>query len=205
MNSFLVWLSSLVIRLIGATLRMELEDRGGIINRPDHAPVIVAFWHNRVALMAYFFTRYCRGREALTFISRSRDGQFITNVAARFGIRAVRGSSSRHGMSAMLAAVRAASDVHLDIYITPDGPRGPRYEIQPGLVRLAQLTHRPIVPVTYQLSRKRQLNSWDRFFVPLPFATCHLVTGEPIFVPENASEAELEAITARIAKALGGD
>jgi lysophospholipid acyltransferase (LPLAT)-like uncharacterized protein len=205
MNRFLVWLSAMLIRLIGATMRMRVTDRGGIINHPDHAPVIIAFWHNRVALMAYFFARYCRSREALTFISRSRDGQFITDVAAQFGIRAVRGSSSRHGVSAMLAAVRASADVHLDICITPDGPRGPRYQIQPGLLRLAQLTHRPIVPVTYQLGWKRQLNSWDRFFVPLPLSTCDLVTGAPIFVPENASEAELEAITARIAKALGGD
>jgi hypothetical protein len=205
MNYLLVWLSSMVIRLIGSTIRVNFEDRGGIINRPEHAPVIVAFWHNRVALMAYFFTRYCHGREALTFISRSRDGQFITNVAARFGIRAVRGSSSRHGMSAALAALRAAKDVHLDLYITPDGPRGPRYQIQPGLLRLAQLTHRPIVPVTYNLSWKHQLKSWDGFFVPLPFTVCDLVTGDPVFVPENASEAELEAITARITKALGGD
>jgi lysophospholipid acyltransferase (LPLAT)-like uncharacterized protein len=205
MKRFLAWFSSRVIHLIGSTLRMTVEDRGGVIDQPEHPPVIIAFWHNRTVLMVYFYERYCRGRIALTFISRSRDGQFMTDVAAQFGIKAVRGSSSRHGTSAMLAAIRAARDQRVDLVITPDGPRGPRYQIQPGLIRLAQATQRPIVAVTYQLKWKRLLNSWDRFHVPLPFSACHLITGEPIFVPENASDAELAAISARVAEALGGD
>jgi len=205
MKRFLAWFSSFVIHLIGSTLRMTVEDRGGIIDQPDHPPVIIAFWHNRTALMAFFYERYCRGRIALTLISSSRDGQFITDVAARFGIKAVRGSSSRHGTSAMLSAIRAASDQNVDLVITPDGPRGPRYQIQPGLIRLAQATQRPIVAVTYQLKWKRELNSWDRFHVPLPFSSCRLITSERIFVPENASEAELTAISARVTETLSGD
>jgi len=205
MKPFLAWLSWLLIRLIGFTLRMTVEDRGNVVDQPEHPPVIIAFWHNRTALMAYFYERYCRGRVALTFISRSRDGQFMTDVAARFGIKAVRGSSSRHGTSAMLSAIRAASDRNVDLVITPDGPRGPRYQIQPGLLRLAQATQRPIVAVTYDLKWKYQLKSWDRFHVPLPFSTCHLFTSEFIFVPENASDAELATISARVAEALGGD
>jgi lysophospholipid acyltransferase (LPLAT)-like uncharacterized protein len=205
MKRFPAWFSSLVIRLIGSTLRMTVEDRGGILDQPEHPPVIIAFWHNQTALMAYFYERYCRGRTALTFISRSRDGQFMTDVAGRFGIRAVRGSSSRHGTSAMLAAIRAASDQNVDLVITPDGPRGPIYQIQPGLIRLAQATRRPIVAVTYQLKWKSRLRSWDRFHVPIPFSICRLITSDPILVPENASDAELAAISARLVEALGGD
>jgi len=205
MNRFLAWLSAWVIHLIGASLRLTVEDRGGVINLPDHPPVIIAFWHNRVALMGYFYKRFNIRRTALTFISRSKDGQFMTDVAARFDIKAVRGSSSRHGISATLTAIRAAGDRHVDLVITPDGPRGPRYQIQPGLIRLAQMTNRPIVAITYNLGWKHQLRSWDRFHVPLPFSTCHLVTSEQISVPEHASEAELEAIKIRISDALGGD
>jgi lysophospholipid acyltransferase (LPLAT)-like uncharacterized protein len=205
MKSFLAWLSWLVVRLIGASLRVTTEDRGRILNYPDHAPVIIAFWHNRTALMAYFYERYNVGRTALTFISRSRDGQFMTDVAARFGIKAVRGSSSRHGTAAMLAAIRAAKDPHVDIAITPDGPRGPRYQIRPGIIRLAQATQRPIVAVTYSLRWKYQLKSWDRFHVPFPFSSCHLITSEPIFVPHGATEDELAAIRRYVEHALGGD
>jgi lysophospholipid acyltransferase (LPLAT)-like uncharacterized protein len=205
MKRFLAWLSSALIHLIGATLRMTVEDRGGILNQPDHPPVIIAFWHNRTALMAYFYEYYCPKRTALTFISRSRDGQFMTDVAAHFGIRAVRGSSSRNGTSAMLAAIRASNDERIDLVITPDGPRGPRYQLQPGVLRLAQATQRPIVTVTYELKWKRELKSWDRFHVPLPFSTCRLITGPPIYVPESATEKDLAEIGARTAQALGGD
>jgi lysophospholipid acyltransferase (LPLAT)-like uncharacterized protein len=205
MKRFAVWFSSRVIYLIGSTLRMTVEDLGGIIDQPEHPPVIIAFWHNRTALMAFFYWRYCPGRAVLTFISRSRDGQFIADVAARFGVKAVRGSSSRYGTSAMLSAIRAASDQHVDLAITPDGPRGPCYHIRPGLIRLAQATQRPIVAVTYQLKWKCLLKSWDRFQVPLPFSACRLITGKPIFVAENASDDELAAISVRVAEALGGD
>jgi lysophospholipid acyltransferase (LPLAT)-like uncharacterized protein len=205
MKPFLAWLSWLLIRFIGGSLRMTLEDRGNILDQPGHPPVIIAFWHNRTALMAYFFAHYCRGRTAMTFISRSRDGQFITDVAAWFGIKAVRGSSSRHGVSATLAAVHAAKDERVDLVITPDGPRGPRYQVQPGLIRLAQATGRPIVAVTYRLAWKKELKSWDRFHVPIPFSICRLITSEPIFVPKDATDEELAAITARASEALGGD
>lgn len=205
MKRFLAWLSSVIIHAIGATQRMTLEDRGGILNQPEHPPVIIAFWHNRTALMAYFYEYYCRGRTALTFISRSRDGQFMTDVAARFGIKAVRGSSSRHGTSAALAAIRAADDQKIDLVITPDGPRGPRYQIQPGIIRLAQVTGRPIVAVDYRLQWKYELKSWDRFHVPIPFSTCKLRTSACIFIPENATETELEELRVLLIKSLGED
>jgi hypothetical protein len=205
MRKFLVWLSAAVIRLVGSTLRMAVEDGARILHQPDHPPVIIAFWHNRVGLIAYFYERYAPERKLFTFISLSRDGQFIAEIAERFGVKAVRGSSSRKGTLAALSAVRAARDPQADLAITPDGPRGPRYQIQPGLLRLAQATGRPIVTVTYRLGWKLVLNSWDRFQVPLPFSACKFTTQGPIAVPKNATEEELVAINAMVAEALGRD
>lgn len=205
MRRVVVWLSAALIRLLGSTLRMTVEDHAGIFHNPDHAPVIIAFWHNRVGLIAYFYERYKPERTLFTFISLSRDGQWITEIAERFGVKAVRGSSSRKGTLAALSAVRAARDPRADLAITPDGPRGPRYQIQPGLLRLAQATQRPIVAVTYHLAWKIALKSWDRFIVPVPFSPCRLVTQGPISVPEDASEEELVAINAKVAQALGND
>jgi lysophospholipid acyltransferase (LPLAT)-like uncharacterized protein len=205
MRRFLVWLSAALIRLVGSTLRMTVEDNAKIFHHPDHPPVIIAFWHNRVGLNAYFAERYARERSLFTFISLSRDGQFIADIAARFGVKAVRGSSSRKGSLAALSAVRVARDPRADLAITPDGPRGPRYQIQPGVLRLAQVTRRPIVTLTYHLSWKFELNSWDRFQVPLPFSSCRLVTRGPIPVPADASDDELNAINTIVAEALGRD
>jgi lysophospholipid acyltransferase (LPLAT)-like uncharacterized protein len=205
MKRFAAGLSALLVRLIADSLRVVRLDRGGIMNQPHHPPVILAFWHNRLFLMAPFFERYCRGRTALALISRSRDGQFISDVAARFGVKSARGSSSRHGLAAAITAVHAARDEKLDIVITPDGPRGPRYQVQPGILRIAQATGRPIVSVTTNLRWKWVLKSWDGFQVPLPFSRCELISGEPIFVPENATDAELAALTARLTASLGKD
>jgi lysophospholipid acyltransferase (LPLAT)-like uncharacterized protein len=205
MRKLLVGLCAGLIRLVAASLRMTVEDHAQIFHRPDHPPVIIAFWHNRVGLSAYFHQRYCPDRTAYTLISLSRDGQWIAEIAERFGVKAVRGSSSRKGTLAALRAVRAASDSHADLVITPDGPRGPRYQIQPGLLRLAQTTGRPIVAVTYHLSWKFELRSWDRFQVPLPFSACRLITRGPIQVPRDATEEQLIALNAMIADALGND
>jgi len=205
MKKFLPWFSEWIIRLLVFTLRVKVEDHAGVLEKPDHPPVILAFWHNRLFLMPPFWERYCRGRVCMTFISRSRDGQFMTDVAARFGVQATRGSSSKHGMAAALTAIRAAHNERLDIVITPDGPRGPRYEIQSGILRLAQATQRPIVTLTTILGWKITLKSWDRFQLPLPFSTCRLITEGPIVVPENATEEELTTIRIRVGEALGAD
>jgi lysophospholipid acyltransferase (LPLAT)-like uncharacterized protein len=89
--------------------------------------------------------------------------------------------------------------------VTPDGPRGPRYQVHPGILRLAQATGRPIIGVTTHVRWKRVLKSWDRFQVPLPFSRCELISSEPIFVPPEATEEDLAKLAARVAEALGGD
>ena len=196
---------ALVIRALVATLRITTEDAGGVLDQPDHEPVIIAFWHNRTFLMAPFYERYCGrgGRTSYTFISRSRDGQFMADVAACFGVQAVRGSSSRHGTSAALAALRKADDRRIDLTITPDGPRGPVYEVQPGVLRLAQSTGRPIAAIDAQLTWKFELKSWDHFQIPVPFSRCHLVVAPLIRVPAEAVDAELAAYGQQVTEALG--
>lgn len=199
------WLCALVIRLIASTLRMSTRDQASAFNRPDREPVIYAFWHNRLFLMAYFFERYNPGRTSIAFISRSRDGEFISSVAQYFKVYAARGSSSRHGAAAALKATRAAQDPRVDLAITPDGPRGPVYRIQPGLLRMAQSTGRPIVAVTFELAWKRVLPSWDRFQLPIPFSKCRLLTEPRVQVPADATDAQLDEISRQLEQALGGD
>jgi len=198
-------ITALFIRAVTATMRVTIDDRAGVLRRPDHEPVILAFWHNRMFLMTSFYERYCGryGRTTYTFISRSRDGQFMTDVANCFGVQAVRGSSSRHGMSAALAALRKADDARNDITITPDGPRGPIYQVQPGVLRLAQATGRSIVAIDNRIDWKIELRSWDKFQIPLPFSRCHLKLAEPIRVPPEATEEEMIAVTRRLREALG--
>ena len=105
----------------------------------------------------------------------------------------VRGSSSRRGPQALLELTTWAERGY-DLAITPDGPRGPIYVVQEGVMSLAQLTGLPIVPVSYHVNWKIRVKSWDRFQIPLPFSHCEMIYAKPIFVPREATNAEREKL-----------
>jgi lysophospholipid acyltransferase (LPLAT)-like uncharacterized protein len=151
-------------------------------------PVVLALWHGR---MLFFLHLYQRQRFTI-LVSRSRDGEFVSRILQRFGAHVTRGSSSRGGARALLEIAR-----HLrcgyHAALTPDGPRGPRYKVQPGIVALAQQTGAAILPVTYSARWKKVLQSWDGFLVPLPFSRVVVIYGEPIYVPAHASPVIFQA------------
>jgi lysophospholipid acyltransferase (LPLAT)-like uncharacterized protein len=89
-----------------------------------------------------------------------------------------------------------------DLAITPDGPRGPRYQVQDGVMSLAQITGLPIIPFSYYLYWKLQLRSWDRFQIPLPFSRCELALGKPVCIPREASDAERAALRGQLQQGL---
>ncbi len=150
--------------------------------------VILAFWHGRMLMMPFPY----RGRKACILNSTHRDGEIITRVIRRFGIRAVRGSSTRGwlgGLKRMIEAYRQG----YDLIVVPDGPRGPRGKTKPGAVQLAKATGAPIFPVTYAASRAITLPSWDRLLIPLPFCRVAYVVGVPLRVSTQAQAQELAA------------
>jgi lysophospholipid acyltransferase (LPLAT)-like uncharacterized protein len=151
-------------------------------------PVVLAFWHGRTL---YFLHLYHRQRFTI-LVSRSRDGEFVSRILQRFGVHVTRGSSSRGGAQALLEIARQVRRGY-HAALTPDGPRGPRYEVQPGVVALAQQTGAAILPVTYSARWKKVLRSWDSFLVPLPFSRVVVIYGEPISVPASAPPAVFQA------------
>lgn len=124
-------------------------------------------------------------------ISQHRDGEFIARAIKLFGFDSIRGSTTRGGLAALRSMVRFF-ETGANLAITPDGPQGPKEVVQMGVLELARLTSAPIVPVTYSVSRKKIFNSWDRFILPLPFCRLAYVWGEPIFVPRELSQEDLE-------------
>lgn len=191
----------IVERLVTTTLRYKWRDSSGLIDRASARPVIFCLWHNRLALSMVVHRKYPRKLAAL--ISASKDGALLSAVLRMFGVMAVRGSSSRRGPQALLELTSQAERGH-DVAITPDGPRGPRYVVQPGVISLAQVTGLPIVPVTWNARRKICVRSWDRFQIPLPFARCEMVLNQPIVVPRGASETEREELRAELERSLRG-
>ena len=190
----LIWLLS---SSVAATLRWRWHDQTNLFENGGKQPVIFCLWHNRLALSLILFRRYVQARQPqrtlAALVSASRDGGMLARVLELFAVVPVRGSSSRRGPQALRELVSAA-DKGCDLAITPDGPRGPCYVVQEGIISLAALTGMTIVPASFHLSCKWRLKTWDRFQVPLPFARCEVQLGQPLSIPREASDAEREQL-----------
>ena len=185
----------LVVQGDALTQRWRTIDPHGTLSVARSRPSIFAIWHNRLAFSLVIHHRYLRrpdrGRRLAAMVSASRDGAMLAAVLEAFDVEPVRGSSSRRGPQALLE-LKSWADAGLDLAITPDGPRGPRYEVQPGVIALARLTGFPIVPVAYRVPWKIRLGSWDRFQIPLPLGLCEVEFAEILQVTGDSPE-ELEA------------
>lgn len=157
----------------------------GFWERGENA--IGAFWHGRLLMTPLVYGG--RGLKILT--SRHRDGELITRTVHRFGLGTVRGSSTRGGIAGIKGLVRALQEGY-DVAIAPDGPRGPRCKVQPGVIQLAKLSGRPIFPFTFSATPRKVLHTWDRFILPLPFSRGVFVWGDPIVVDPAAGTSEME-------------
>jgi lysophospholipid acyltransferase (LPLAT)-like uncharacterized protein len=182
-----------ILRALFLTLRLRIEDRSGILSDGGKSPVIVCFWHNRILGITYAFDRiYPRHRSGVTVLtSPSRDGEILAQLVAAFGMGSVRGSSSRRGSRALLELVRLIRDGR-DIAVTPDGPRGPRYSLGPGIVLLAQSTGARIIPVHAKFSRCLRMKTWDGFIIPLPFSEVSVTIEDALQIPGELTGEEFE-------------
>ncbi len=173
-----------LLGVMHATIRHEVRPR----RRADYlrdgpalrGPVIYAFWHQAQLIPAWWF----RGKGAAILVSRHGDGELISRVVERLGFRPVRGSSSRGGVPALKEMIRVIRSGH-DASFTPDGPRGPRFRVHPGVIQAASSTGAPIRPAGYAVSRVKRLRSWDRFLIPKPFARVRLHLGPLVHVPPH--------------------
>jgi lysophospholipid acyltransferase (LPLAT)-like uncharacterized protein len=208
-------LAAMLVRVVGVTWRVRVVGAGEL--EPlwrARTPLIYVVWHGRILLVPWLNGRMRRVRGArapVVLASRSRDGEVVTRYVGCFGLPVVRGSSSRGGgvaWRALAAAIRGGADVA----IVPDGPRGPREQLQPGVVALAALTGAPVVPLAVGASPARRVRSWDRFLVPLPFARCVLAFGPAMRVDPGADreragkelERALADVTARADALVSG-
>ena len=137
----------------------------------------------------------------MAIVSPSRDGQYVTDLIACFGLKSLRGSSSKRGAPVFREALAALKEGY-HVSFTPDGPRGPRYHMSSGPILLASMSGKKVVPVSVNYSSYWEIRSWDRFQIPKPWASVTLILGDPISVPAELDENNLEAIRLEAEKAL---
>ncbi len=163
----------------------------------ERGRAIVAIWHESMGLAAW----YHRGSGGHTLTSYSFDGEIAARVLRHFGMRAIRGSSSRGGSDALKSFECAFP--HLNIVgFTLDGPRGPRRVAKPGIAVLAARLRSPVLPQAYAVVPAWRLRSWDRFPIPKPFAHVIAAYGPPVTPPEDDSPEAVEAMRLRVEDAL---
>jgi lysophospholipid acyltransferase (LPLAT)-like uncharacterized protein len=194
------WLIALGFRLLqiwARTLRYEIDDRAGVIGKPVNENYIGALWHNRLLIFPFVLRRFFSNRGGAALISASRDGELLADAIKRFDFDVVRGSSSRLGARAILQLTDVLASGR-DVVITPDGPRGPAYELGPGIIFLAQKSGAPVVPVNMEYSSYWRLKSWDRFILPRPFSKVRVIIGQSHHVRSTSTPEEFETERLRL-------
>jgi lysophospholipid acyltransferase (LPLAT)-like uncharacterized protein len=198
------WLIAFGFRLLDCwarTLRYEIDDHSNLLSTPVTENYIGALWHNRLLLISYVLKKFAPHRPGAGLISASRDGDFIAPLVERFGFQVVRGSSSRLGATGMLELVGVLS-AGRDVLLTPDGPRGPVYELGPGVILLAQKSGAPIQPINLEFSSCWRVNSWDQFILPRPFSKVRVIFGPLHHVKSTSTPEEFEAERLRLQNAM---
>jgi lysophospholipid acyltransferase (LPLAT)-like uncharacterized protein len=182
------FLIRILLIILGKSIR--IKECGNVELSPfqkKNKQYIYAFWHSRILLSVYFF----RNKNINVLVSMNKDGEYISRVINKFGFSSVRGSTSRGGLKALIELKNVLSK-GFDVAITPDGPRGPKQKVQEGIIYLAKITGIPIAPFSFDANKKKVLNSWDNFIIPLPFSKGVFVWGKPIYVPPDATEKKME-------------
>lgn len=165
----LLWMLATFIRLWGRTLRFQVDAETYARLTKSDEPVAIVLWHNRLFLSPEMFRRYRTKRRVYGLVSASKDGAWLAALYRMIGMYPVRGSSSNFGREAAKTLIEVMRGGH-DIGITPDGPRGPLYVVEPGAVVVTRRVNAPMVLFGAEFTRAWKLKSWDRFYIPWPFS-----------------------------------
>lgn len=169
----LLWGLALVLRTWARTLRFEADRETVARLSKSDEPIAFVLWHNRLFLSPEIFRRYRTRRRLYGLVSASKDGAWLAAFYRMIGLMPVRGSSSNFGREAgrqLIELMKAGNDIG----ITPDGPRGPLYVVEPGVLVVTRRNNAPMVLMGAEFTRAKRLRSWDKFYVPWPFTRVKL-------------------------------
>lgn len=192
------WLGKGLVDLILGTIRISVVDFQKARAEIESRRFILTFWHSRIALISYLY----KGWGGAILVSSSKDGEIIAQILQRQGHETIRGSTSRYAVRALARLIKALKQEGRPGAVVPDGPRGPRFKVQPGVITLAQKTGYSIVPVSYSAKRMKIFQSWDRFIFPYPFTEGRVIFGRPMSTPSTLDTEEQEVYRMRLEEEL---
>jgi len=201
------WFVAAYMTFVKYTTRWDVERADQVQPIIDGGKGVIALvWHSRFMMLTSAWKKQYQLPHVL--ISRSRDGNIVAHTSHRLGLKTIRGSAKKAAKGNLAAKAKGGAKASMDIVtalenqgcivVTPDGPRGPRQRLGDGPIRLARLTGAPLMPCTFAVRNRKQLKSWDRLIIPLPFGKGKIIWGTPVSVPADADERKIEHIRERI-------
>ena len=195
--SVIIFFGYWIIRLLGPTLRVAVSYEDGAQKTLDERPLIASFWHSCMIPATYIF----RDMGIRVMSSFSYDGEYMGRIIRKFGFVAVKGSSSRNPVRALLG-LRRALEAGWTVAFTLDGPRGPRHKVKPGPVALGRSSGLALTTFHAAVEKGWTLHSWDRMVIPRPFSRVLVRVGKLIPVPTDASDEDLARYTEELQATL---
>ncbi|SEA10301.1 hypothetical protein SAMN05660420_01218 [Desulfuromusa kysingii] len=192
---FVPFPASWIMRLLNFSIKKDIIGAERLYNvweRGEQA--IIPAWHDQLLLMIFGYP----GKHAKLLISASKDGELLARTMKYFDHDTVRGSSSRGGRAAFKKMLDLCQE-KVDLALTPDGPKGPRHELKDGVVQLARMSGRPVIPMAFVCSRGHRFKSWDRFMFPYPFSRAVYSYGDTLYFDK---EEGLDGFRERLVKAM---
>lgn len=191
------YILSLFVRFIYITNKKVYHHPKVVPNEP----VIFSTWHGHLLMQVFSYNYFKKEKKLKSIISSHRDGEIIGKIMAYFGIMPINGSSTRGGVKALLGSIKSLKDGY-DVAITPDGPKGPIYEVASGIVAIAQKTNSYILAAKVVPTKYWSLSSWDKFIVPKPFGRIDFYIGEPFSI-KDLDEVEAKKLIKRKMEEIG--
>jgi lysophospholipid acyltransferase (LPLAT)-like uncharacterized protein len=183
---FLYYVASILCK----SLKIEEVDRNIIDElKAVNKNYVLAFWHGTMLLPWYLH----RNQNLVALISKSKDGELLARILRNWNYMVIRGSSSSGGDVALAILVDLAKN-ESSIAVTPDGPKGPRYNMKPGAVMTAKKAGIPLILMGVGVERKKKLNSWDQFQIPGFFSKAKIIYSDPIYIDRNLGFQETSVI-----------
>jgi len=190
------------VKLILSTCKWEAKGLEDFYQAASENKCILMLWHNRLAITSFIIERYGKQFKYVAFVSNSRDGELIdalVNSYHRSRTIKVPHQSRHEALRTLIRAIQNSDEIAV---ITPDGPRGPKYEIKPGITLAATMTQAKVIPFTWQSDRYWELKSWDKLRFPKPFSKIQVNFEKPLQFSKKDS---LEYVQEKLRAALTSD
>lgn len=184
MQKFILRICYFILKIYGLTLRFRFVNFDNVAEKKKGGGLVFAIWHGQLLPFIFKASKF----KIATVVSLSKDGEIADFLLNLFGIKTVRGSSSRGGSRALNSLRKIMNDNKLNAAITVDGPKGPRLKPKPGVVYLAKITGGEIIPLVFSTKKFYRFKSWDGFILPYPFSEVCIIAGESISVSGDISK-----------------